>query len=132
MNARFLKQWCVLIYALLLSCAVFARQPTVPQASATAAILAIPVSQLPAEARRTLTLIRQGGPFPYAKDGVVFGNREGILPRQPRGYYHEFTVKTPGSRNRGAQRMIVGGRPASSSEIYYTADHYASFRQVVE
>ncbi len=77
-------------------------------------------------------LIRQGGPFPYAKDGVVFGNYEGLLPRQPRGYYHEFTVKTPGSRNRGAQRLIVGGALVTSNEVYYTATHYASFMRISE
>ena len=90
----------------------------------------IAVASLPLEARQTLVLIRRGPPFPFAKDGVVFGNYERILPMQRRGFYHEFTVKTPGRRNRGAQRLIVGGELASSNEIYYTADHYASSRRV--
>ena len=88
----------------------------------------IPVSELPREARDTLVLIRKGGPFPFAKDGVVFGNREGQLPKQSRGYYHEYTVRTPGSRTRGARRIVVG-RPG---EYWYTDDHYQSFRRIRE
>ncbi|MEV5875813.1 ribonuclease domain-containing protein [Streptomyces sp. NPDC052101] len=84
-------------------------------------------AQLPAEARRTLALIDKGGPFPYAKDGVVFGNHEGRLPGHQRGYYHEYTVTTPGSRDRGARRIVTG----QSGEIYYTDDHYNSFRAVL-
>ncbi|MBC3931827.1 ribonuclease domain-containing protein [Undibacterium curvum] len=90
------------------------------------------VQDLPREAQSVLLLIKQGGPFPYAKDGVVFGNYEGILPRQKRGYYHEYTVKTPGARNRGARRIVAGGEPASSGEYYYTDDHYQSFRRIKE
>lgn len=92
----------------------------------------IAVSQLPAEAQTTLRLIQSGGPFPYAKDGVVFGNYERILPRQPRGYYREFTVKTPNVRHRGARRIVSGGVPATSGEYYYTSDHYATFRRIKE
>jgi ribonuclease T1 len=88
----------------------------------------ISANELPAEARQTLSRIQAGGPFPYAKDGVVFSNRERRLPRQSRGYYHEFTVKTPGARDRGARR-IISGRPA---EYYYTDDHYRSFRRIQE
>ncbi|MER6065922.1 ribonuclease domain-containing protein [Streptomyces sp. NPDC001792] len=84
-------------------------------------------SRLPAEARRTLDLIDKGGPFPYAKDGVVFGNFEGRLPKHPRGYYHEYTVPTPGSHDRGARRIVTG----RGGEIYYTDDHYNSFRAVL-
>ncbi|MEU2927519.1 ribonuclease [Streptomyces sp. NPDC007251] len=84
-------------------------------------------SQLPAEARRTLVLIDKGGPFPYARDGVVFGNFEGHLPKHPRGYYHEYTVPTPGSGDRGARRIVTG----QGGEIYYTDDHYNSFRAVL-
>ena len=84
------------------------------------------MSQLPAEARQTLALIDKGGPFPYARDGVVFGNFEGLLPKHQRGYYHEYTVRTPGSRDRGARRLITG----QGGEIYYTDDHYKSFRAV--
>jgi ribonuclease T1 len=85
---------------------------------------------LPKEASQTLALIRKGGPFPYEKDGVVFGNREKQLPKQPRGYYTEYTVKTPGAKNRGARRLVVGGEPQTSKEIYYTDDHYQSFKRV--
>ncbi|MGW3207023.1 ribonuclease domain-containing protein [Streptomyces sp. NPDC001135] len=84
-------------------------------------------SQLPAEARATLVLIDKGGPFPYARDGVVFGNFEGRLPKHQRGYYREYTVRTPGSRDRGARRIVTG----QGGEIYYTDDHYDSFRAVL-
>ncbi|MGW0878603.1 ribonuclease domain-containing protein [Streptomyces sp. NPDC002671] len=87
----------------------------------------VEASELPAEARQTLALIDQGGPFPYARDGVVFGNFEGRLPRHERGYYHEYTVRTPGSRDRGARRIVAG----EHAEIYYTDDHYKSFRAVL-
>ena len=83
--------------------------------------------RLPAEARATLALIDQGGPFPYAKDGVVFGNFERLLPKRQRGYYREYTVKTPGERDRGARRIVTG----QGGEIYYTDDHYKSFRAVL-
>jgi ribonuclease T1 len=90
------------------------------------------LSDLPDEARRTESLIRAGGPFPYAKDGTVFGNRERLLPRQPRGHYREYTVRTPGSRDRGARRIVCGGeRPREPEACYYTQDHYASFRRIV-
>ncbi len=118
----------MLLVAILFSCTAFAREPAGRLPDDT-----IRATALPSEARRTLALIKQGGPFPYAKDGAVFGNYEGLLPKQPRGYYHEFTVKTPGSRNRGARRLVVGGKVITSSdEFYYTADHYASFRRILE
>ncbi len=82
---------------------------------------------LPLEARRTLALIRQGGPFAHRQDGSVFKNREGQLPRQARGYYHEYTVDTPGLDHRGARRIVTGGNPPR--EYYYTDDHYESFRR---
>lgn len=85
-------------------------------------------ADLPPEARATLDLIRQGGPYPYAKDGAVFGNREGALPRRRRGYYREYTVKTPHVRTRGARRIIRG----HAGELYYTEDHYNRFRRIVE
>jgi ribonuclease T1 len=92
----------------------------------------VSLAELPAEARRTEQLVRAGGPFPYAKDGTVFGNRERLLPRRDRGYYREYTVPTPGARNRGARRLVCGGRPPTNPEVcYYTADHYASFRRLV-
>jgi guanyl-specific ribonuclease Sa len=82
---------------------------------------------LPPEARDTLALIAHGGPFPHSQDGVVFGNYEHLLPEQPRGYYHEYTVETPGARTRGTRRIITGGTPPEV--YYYTDDHYRSFRQ---
>jgi ribonuclease T1 len=86
----------------------------------------ITLAQLPREGRQTLALIEQGGPFPYAKDGAIFGNREGRLPRRPRGYYREYTVPTPAAHNRGARRIIAG----QADEYWYTADHYHSFRRI--
>jgi ribonuclease T1 len=88
------------------------------------------LADLPPEARHTMMLIQQGGPFPYEKDGSVFGNYEKVLPRQKRGYYREFTVKTPRARSRGARRIITGGQPPH--EYYFTADHYRSFNRVVD
>jgi ribonuclease T1 len=86
---------------------------------------------LPKEAQTTERLIRAGGPFPHDKDGVVFGNRERILPKSPRGFYREYTVITPGSRNRGARRIVCGGAVAVNPEAcYYSDDHYASFRRI--
>lgn len=84
--------------------------------------------QLPPEARDTLALIRQGGPFPQQRDGAVFGNRERLLPQRPRGHYREYAVRTPGARDRGARRVITG----RDGERYYTADHYRSFKRIVE
>ncbi|BDM68607.1 ribonuclease N1 [Streptomyces nigrescens] len=82
---------------------------------------------LPAQARDTLRLVDAGGPFPYPQDGTVFGNRERRLPPHPRGYYHEYTVRTPGSPDRGARRLITG----RGHETYYTADHYRTFEAVL-
>jgi len=91
------------------------------------------VQDLPKEARETLALIKKGGPFPYSKDGVVFSNREHILPQKPRGYYREYTVKTPKVKNRGAKRIISGGaKDAANVEYFYTEDHYASFKRIKE
>ena len=92
----------------------------------------VSVAELPRQGRETYQLILQGGPFPYDKDGTVFGNRERLLPAHRRGYYLEYTVKTPGSRNRGARRIVCGGQPRKPDACYYTADHYASFRKMVE
>ena len=83
---------------------------------------------LPPEARETLALIKTGGPFPFARDGTVFRNREGLLPARTRGYYREYTVRTPGARDRGARRIVTG----KGGEYYYTHDHYRSFRRIRE
>lgn len=88
----------------------------------------INVSRLPLEARDTFRLIKQGGPFPFPRDGIVFGNRERQLPKRPRGFYHEYTVKTPGAHNRGARRIVCGAVP----ECYYSDDHYQTFKRIKE
>ncbi len=85
-------------------------------------------ADLPRGARRTLELIKKGGPFPYPKDGTTFRNREGVLPKHPTGYYKEYTVKTPGRRDRGARRIVAG----SGGEFYYTSDHYRTFKLIKE
>ncbi len=93
----------------------------------------VAVDQLPPQGRDMMALIYQGGPFRHDKDGVVFGNRERILPAQSRGYYREYTVRTPGERTRGARRIVCGGlKPAVPDACYYTDDHYASFRRIVQ
>jgi ribonuclease T1 len=94
---------------------------------------AVSLTQLPVEAQTTHRLILAGGPFPYRKDGSVFGNRERALPGKRRGYYHEYTVDTPGARDRGARRIVCGGLPVTRPEVcFYTADHYTSFRRIVQ
>ena len=95
-----------------------------------AALPPIAAAELPKEARITLARIRDNGPFPYERDGVAFGNREAMLPPKPRGYYHEYTVKTPASRGRGARRIVCGGEPATLAECYYSDDHYQSFKSI--
>jgi ribonuclease T1 len=84
------------------------------------------LADLPPEAADTVAVIQADGPFPYSQDGVVFQNREGVLPAEPTGYYHEYTVKTPGSPDRGARRIVTG----SDGAMYYTGDHYASFERI--
>src|SRR4051812_16026077 len=92
----------------------------------------IAVAQLPAEARDVLVRVRAGGPFPFERDGATFGNRERLLPARKRGFYHEYTVETPGAHNRGARRIICGGPRRAPEVCYYTDDHYASFRRIRE
>ena len=96
------------------------------------AIPAVTLSALPAEARDVFALIHKGGPFHYDRDGIAFGNREGLLPAKPRGYYHEYTVRTPGTKSRGARRIICGGQARAPDACYYTDDHYRSFRRISE
>jgi len=112
------RQLFALAFALLLAAGAAAFQPAGE----------IRAADLPREARATLALIKSGGPFPYVKDGTAFGNREGRLPPERRGYYREFTVQTPGSRDRGARR-IIAGKPG---EYFYTDDHYRTFRRILE
>jgi len=118
-------QWWLLVGLLL--CLPFAQARS-HHSHAAAAISTIAAAELPPQARDTLQLIKRGGPFPYPRDGVVFGNYEHALPQQPRGYYHEYTVQTPGAHNRGARRIVCGIVP----ECYYTADHYRSFCRITE
>jgi len=99
-----------------------------PAASSTT----VRVAELPDAGRKTYELIRLGGPFPHEKDGTVFGNRERQLPASQRGYYREYTVRTPGAHTRGARRIVCGGPARTPHACYYTADHYASFRKIVE
>jgi ribonuclease T1 len=95
------------------------------------ALAVVALVSLPAQAQSTYQLILAGGPFPYPKDGIVFGNRERILPAKARGYYREYTVKTPGSRDRGARRIVCGGKPPTQPDTcFYTDDHYASFKRI--
>ncbi|WP_329277680.1 ribonuclease [Streptomyces sp. NBC_00691] len=116
-----------LVSSLLLGAPATAAAPAatvVTSVAATAAVGDICYSDLPSQAYTTLRLIDAGGPFPYSQDGSVFQNREQVLPAHSLGYYHEYTVETPGSSTRGARRIVTGD---SAQEDYYTADHYASF-----
>lgn len=112
--------------AVMASGALQAKGPAIAASAAT-----ISLAELPRQGVQTYELIHQGGPFAFEKDGVVFGNRERLLPSQKRGYYREYTVKTPGSRDRGARRLVCGGQARTPDTCYYTADHYASFRRIV-
>jgi ribonuclease T1 len=116
----------VVAFMALAQAPVAAKQTPPADKAATVAM-----SELPPQGVQTYERILQGGPFPYDKDGTVFGNRERILPAQKRGYYREYTVKTPGSRDRGARRIVCGGQPKAPDACFYTADHYSSFRKIV-
>ncbi|RZJ10902.1 MAG: ribonuclease N1 [Rubrivivax sp.] len=117
--------------ALLLSGLAGSAQAKEAAPTTTPALAEISLSELPAQAQETHRSILAGGPFPHVKDGVVFGNRERLLPRKGRGFYREYTVKTPGARNRGARRLVCGGTPRTAPEVcYYTGDHYASFKRI--
>ncbi|MFC1463966.1 MAG: ribonuclease domain-containing protein [Candidatus Brachytrichaceae bacterium NZ_4S206] len=153
-----LTLWCLVIAGLIASCSAVQAAPqalapvAAPTASSAQTVVVTPsatvrptitprtrparidglpvvfVDELPREAQQTLALIRRGGPFPYRQDGTIFQNRERRLPIKPRGYYREYTVRTPGERDRGARRIVMG----AGGEIYYTADHYESFVRVIE
>lgn len=100
---------------------------------AEAKVSVIELKYLPPEARQTHVLIHSGGPFPFRKDGTVFGNREHLLPDHARGFYREYTVPSPGVRDRGARRIVCGGKQRQSPEsCFYSADHYASFSRIVQ
>jgi ribonuclease T1 len=112
-----------------LSPAAWAREAPMAPAGVTGTISP---AQLPPEARVTLKSIAAGGPYPYAKDGVVFGNFERLLPPHRRGYYHEYTVPTPRAKNRGARRIVCGGPSGRIDDCFYSDDHYNSFKRIVE
>ncbi len=113
--------------ALLCSLAPLANART-----ASDGLPSVALAELPREARESFHRIARGGPFPFDRDGVAFGNRERLLPARPRGYYLEYTVETPGARSRGARRIVCGGPPRAPDACYYTDDHYQSFRRILE
>ena len=121
-------------YAMLVALVVVLTAHSAPSAArdAPARLDEIDVAALPAEAREVLARIHAGGPFRYERDGVTFGNREHQLPARRRGYYHEYTVTTPGERTRGARRLVCGGPRKAPEVCYYTDDHYATFRRIRE
>ncbi|GAC1599754.1 MAG: ribonuclease [Ramlibacter sp.] len=120
-----------LLAASLTGTVVQARQ-SLREGAADSSSAVIAVAELPKAAQVTYEAIRAGGPFPLDKDGIVFGNRERQLPARQRGFYREYTVPTPGSRDRGARRIVCGGPQRAPHACYYTADHYLSFRKIVE
>jgi ribonuclease T1 len=122
----------LVLLVLMVSTSAFTRTPTPSDQASLQDFPAVALSQLPNEGRHTYALIFQGGPFPYEKDGTVFGNRERLLPRHPRGYYREYTVTTPRLSHRGKRRIVCGGEnPRQPKDCYYTQDHYASFARIV-
>jgi len=127
-SARFTLHSLFVLFAMLLALASAQTHAYAFGSNNDREMQIIAVSAMPTEGRETLRLIKQGGPFPYSRDGVIFSNFENRLPKRERGYYREFTVKTPGARNRGARR-IVCGQPV---ECYYSADHYQTFRRITE
>ena len=120
------RGWAALLAVMMLA---LASTPLSARSAVDApALPVVTLAELPPEARRTVRAIREGGPFAYERDGVVFGNFERLLPRRERGYYREYTVATPGLKSRGARRIVAGGK----GELYYTDDHYATFKRVTE
>ncbi|MDW5441194.1 ribonuclease domain-containing protein [Polaromonas sp. SM01] len=132
------KSWAgwQLAMAVMLAALGTGFSPDLVQAKGTTSgtgISTVAIAELPVQGRNMVRLIYQGGPFKYDKDGSVFGNRERILPAKNRGYYREYTVQTPGERSRGARRIICGGFvPTTPDACYYTDDHYASFRRIIQ
>ncbi len=140
MTLRWIKHsWigaCSLLSAIVMALSLIAMpmaqaKGSVPEVNSSS----IQLADLPKQGRETYALILAGGPFPYEKDGTVFGNRERLLPAQKRGFYREYTVKTPYARTRGAKRIVCGGmqsevKPVKPEVCYYTEDHYASFKRI--
>ncbi len=115
-------------FLVLALAALIGAGPSCARERSDSATSQVRLDELPKEAHKTLTLIKQGGPFPYKRDGTTFGNFERRLPRKERGYYKEYTVPTPGARDRGARRIVAG----REREYYYTDDHYQTFRRILE
>lgn len=125
------KTFCVVLGLAAALCTNLVQAKGPAEGSGAATFGSIGLSQMPKQGQDTYALIVKGGPFPYDKDGTVFGNRERLLPMQKRGYYREYTVKTPYARNRGAKRIVCGGaKPQAPDACFYTDDHYASFRKL--
>ena len=127
-ESRFTKFRSALAAILLAVICVAPQVHARDEAPGGSAVQEIAAAELPGEARATIALIRKGGPYPYERDGVVFGNLEKRLPAQARGYYREYTVRTPGAKSRGARRIVAG----RGGELYYTDDHYQSFGRIRE
>jgi ribonuclease T1 len=128
--------WCLkrlkfVVAGLLLGAIIASAGVQTPGSASDSAFAPISVADLPRQGARTYGLIQQGGPFPHEKDGLVFANRERLLPARNRGYYREYTVMTPGSRDRGARRIVCGGQTKAPDICFYSDDHYASFRKIV-
>ena len=118
----------ITLAASLFGCAAAKPATTTASTDPKSGLKVVAVADLPKEAQNTLKLIDQGGPYPYSRDGVVFGNLEKLLPKHDRGYYHEYTVTTPGEKDRGARRIVTG----NGGQRYYSDDHYKSFRRITE
>jgi len=131
-TARIVAIVVIAMLVLTLAASLFGCAATKPAASEStdpeSGLKIVAVADLPKEAQATLKLIDQGGPYPYSRDGVVFGNLEKLLPKHDRGYYHEYTVTTPGEKDRGARRIVIG----NGGQRYYSDDHYKSFRRITE
>ncbi len=129
-SARIIAAVVIAMLVITLAASLFGCSASKPESAPTkdpvSGLAYVAVAALPEEARQTLELIDKGGPYPYSRDGVVFSNFEKILPKQDKGYYHEYTVKTPGEKDRGARRIVTG----KDDERYYTDDHYKSFRRI--
>jgi ribonuclease T1 len=114
------------------SAASAAEQAASVTPAASGVLVTVTKAQLPGEAADTLKLIKSGGPYPFSEDGVLFRNSAALLPAHPRGYYHAYTVRTPGSTDRGQRRIVCGGLRKQTSDCYYTEDYYASFKRIAE
>lgn len=123
--------WWVWLCGSVWVCTNVVHAKSLSEGAGSRAMGVVVLAELPGPARDTYARILRGGPFPYAKDGVVFGNRERLLPRRDRGYYHEYTVPTPGAKDRGARRIVCGGPLRQPEACFFSDDHYASYRRIV-